>query len=90
LEAYEQIGEEIPLLEQYKAIFDYSPYMRKVLGLIYFDILEFHKRAIRFFSGRGKVPCPCFCCISDGSVVQFGIKSSVQRGKILGHDSSTF
>ncbi|KAI9858937.1 MAG: hypothetical protein M1813_007239 [Trichoglossum hirsutum] len=52
LEAYEQIGEEIPLLEQYKAIFDYSPYMRKVLGLIYFDILEFHKRAIRFFSGR--------------------------------------
>jgi hypothetical protein len=53
LNAYEQIGEQIPQLEQYKAIFDYSPRMRQVLAFIYEDILDFHKRAIRFFPDRG-------------------------------------
>lgn len=52
LDAYEQIGKEIPLLEQYKAVFENDPHMVKVLGFIYKDILDFHKRAIRFFSGR--------------------------------------
>lgn len=52
LDAYEQIGEEIPMLEQYNAIFQHDPHMLKILGFIYKDILDFHRRAIRFFSGR--------------------------------------
>lgn len=60
LDAYEQIGKEIPLLEQYKAVFENDPHMVKVLGFIYKDILEFHKRAIRFFSGRGRSSWPFY------------------------------
>ncbi|KAF7504582.1 hypothetical protein GJ744_002077 [Endocarpon pusillum] len=51
LGAYEQIGNQIPLLQQFQAVFNQNPHMRRVLEMIYSDILEFHKRAIRFFSG---------------------------------------
>ncbi|KAF2096252.1 C2H2 domain-containing protein [Rhizodiscina lignyota] len=52
LDAYEQIGESIPLLMEYKKLFDQNEEMRTVLGLVYTDILEFHRRAIRFFFGK--------------------------------------
>ncbi|KAK2808656.1 hypothetical protein FQN50_004520 [Emmonsiellopsis sp. PD_5] len=52
LDAYKQIGEEIPLLLQYSETFEQNPHMINILGFIYADILEFHKRAIRFFSGN--------------------------------------
>lgn len=54
LDAYEQIGNQIPLLQQFQTLFESNQYMRRVLEMIYSDILEFHKRAIRFFSNRGK------------------------------------
>lgn len=53
LDAYEQIGETIPLLIQYEALFKNNPYMPRVLELIYYDILEFHRRALKFFKQRG-------------------------------------
>ncbi|KAK5057581.1 hypothetical protein LTR84_011581 [Exophiala bonariae] len=49
LDAYEQIGEALPLLTQYKSLFEQHPEMQRVLVLIYKDILEFHAPAIRFF-----------------------------------------
>jgi hypothetical protein len=61
LDAYKQIGEQIPLLQQYQALFDHSPHMQTVLEMIYSDILEFHKRALRTFSGPSQphpFPCP--------------------------------
>jgi hypothetical protein len=47
-----QIGEVLPLLEQYKALFNHRVEFREVLALMYEDILEFHKGALRYFSGR--------------------------------------
>jgi hypothetical protein len=54
LDAYEQIGENIPQFEQYGTLFNGSPEMQKVLGLVYADILEFHRRALKFFKRRSQ------------------------------------
>jgi len=53
--AYSEIGEHMPLLEQYEALFGANPDMGRVLALIYADILEFHKKAMRFFRGKSKL-----------------------------------
>lgn len=53
LEAYEQIGEALPLLQQYESLFTQHTEMRKILVLMYKDILEFHIQAIRFFDHPG-------------------------------------
>ena len=53
MDAYSQIGEHMPLLEQYKALFGANPHMGRVLALMYADILRFHKGAMRFFKGKG-------------------------------------
>ncbi|KAI9779019.1 MAG: hypothetical protein M1816_003779 [Peltula sp. TS41687] len=52
LDAYEQIGENIPLLSQYQSLFERNPQMRKVLEMIYADILEFHRKAIKYFQQK--------------------------------------
>jgi hypothetical protein len=63
LDAYQQIGEQIPLLQQYQDLFDHSPHMQRVLEMIYSDILEFHRRALRVFSGPGRPQFPHTCAI---------------------------
>lgn len=40
---------------QYKSVFGEKLDMRRVLALIYTDILEFHKKAVKLF--RGKSTC---------------------------------
>ncbi|KAL9075640.1 MAG: hypothetical protein Q9157_003927 [Trypethelium eluteriae] len=50
LDAYRQIGEHIPLLSQYSQLFEGSEDIRKLLRLIFTDILEFHRKALKFFS----------------------------------------
>jgi hypothetical protein len=50
LDAYHQIGEQIPLLLQYRDVFTKSAEMRGVLGMMYKDILEFHQQALRVFA----------------------------------------
>ncbi|KAH8687413.1 hypothetical protein BGZ60DRAFT_363661, partial [Tricladium varicosporioides] len=52
LDAYQHIGESLPLLSQYQALLQRNPSMSKVLALIYNDILEFHKKALRYFRQR--------------------------------------
>jgi hypothetical protein len=59
LDAYQQIGEHIPLLQQYHAIFEHSPHMQRVLEMIYTDILEFHRLAVRALSGPGESRHAC-------------------------------
>lgn len=90
LDAYEQIGEQIPLLQQLQSLFEQSPHMRKVLELIYSDILEFHKRAIRFFSHRGERRCADLLRHTMLIHAQFGVRYFVQLGKISKQDFSTF
>ncbi|KIX96919.1 uncharacterized protein Z520_07033 [Fonsecaea multimorphosa CBS 102226] len=53
LDAYEQIGEALPLLEQYASLFQKHKEMEEVLGLMYKDILEFHLPAIHFLNRSG-------------------------------------
>ena len=53
LDAYSQLGEHIPLLQQYDSLFGGNSDMRRALVLVYFDILDFHQRALHFFSGKG-------------------------------------
>ncbi|CAI6333480.1 unnamed protein product [Periconia digitata] len=52
LDAYEHIGEQLPLLQDYEDLFHGSPYMLHVLELMYLDILGFHQHALKFFSGK--------------------------------------
>ncbi|KAI2628485.1 hypothetical protein GGR54DRAFT_587349 [Hypoxylon sp. NC1633] len=52
LDAYQDIGEQIPLLRGYQQFFASNAHMKDVLVLIYKDILEFHREAIRHFKQR--------------------------------------
>jgi hypothetical protein len=46
---YESLGEELPLVMQYERLFSEDPNMKKVLGYLYKDVLEFHRRALHYF-----------------------------------------
>ena len=52
LDAYEMLGESMPLLMQYGKILDRAP-MKRLLGQIFQDILEFHREAVKIFKRRG-------------------------------------
>ena len=54
LDAYQDIGECIPLLAQYESHVRESPHMHSILGLIYSDILEFHQKAMQYFKKNSK------------------------------------
>lgn len=49
LEAYEQLGEAIPSLEQKQWVFEVHPQLLKILELIYSDLLDFHERGLAIF-----------------------------------------
>ena len=52
MDAYEQIGEQLPLLAEYESLFHKSPHIMKVLEKIYTDILDFHLQSMKFFAGK--------------------------------------
>ncbi|KAL2830492.1 hypothetical protein BDW59DRAFT_158405 [Aspergillus cavernicola] len=52
LDAYQDIGEQIPKLNQHQSLFASSPYLRDVLVMIYVDILAFHAEVIRQLKRR--------------------------------------
>ncbi|OJD34180.1 zinc finger protein [Diplodia corticola] len=52
LEAYQQIGEHMPLLPQYESLTISGLYLHQVLGFLYTDILEFHCKALKHFRQR--------------------------------------
>ena len=51
IDAYQRIGETIPLLIQYDVLFQKNPDMRQVLELMYHDIFDFHLQALKYFKG---------------------------------------
>ena len=62
LDAYQQLAENIPLLEQYHSLFQANPRMASVLAIIYEDILEFHQTALRVFKRQSKtIPLATVC-----------------------------
>ncbi|KAJ5563904.1 hypothetical protein N7513_000146 [Penicillium frequentans] len=49
---YESLGDSIPLLLQYQELFRTKPHMTRVLSLMYEDILNFHRLAMKYFQQR--------------------------------------
>ncbi|KAH6670655.1 hypothetical protein B0J14DRAFT_100518 [Halenospora varia] len=49
LDAYEKIGDSLPILSKVDELFCSHPHVKQVLANIFEDILDFHKRAIVFF-----------------------------------------
>lgn len=52
LDVYEEIGERLPLVTRFEQLFHNDPNMRRVLEYLYKDILEFHRRALKYFQQR--------------------------------------
>ncbi len=52
LKAYQEIGDEIPLLLGFQEFFSSNKHMRAVLVMMYEDVLDFHKEALRCFRQR--------------------------------------
>ncbi len=61
LDAYEQLGENIPLFIQYKQLFHSDSRMNSILALIYEDILEFHQAALRVFQKSSMLSVLALC-----------------------------
>lgn len=56
LEAYQNIWGELPLLSSFQDLTSDRPYTKTILSWIYNDILEFHREAMKYFRGKGKIP----------------------------------
>ncbi|KAK5241278.1 hypothetical protein LTS06_012161 [Exophiala xenobiotica] len=52
LDGYRSIGEQMPLLLQYRDFFESNQYMQKALASIFEDVLEFHLLAVQLFKQR--------------------------------------
>ncbi|KAJ2905926.1 hypothetical protein MKZ38_003714 [Zalerion maritima] len=53
LDAYKELGMVLPQLDQYSDMFGQYPEMKKLLAEIYCEILNFHRKAMRFFNSKG-------------------------------------
>ncbi|KAK3316036.1 hypothetical protein B0H66DRAFT_560170, partial [Apodospora peruviana] len=49
LDVYEEIGERLPMVLQYENLFHDDAKMVRALGFLYKDVLEFHRRALKYF-----------------------------------------
>jgi hypothetical protein len=78
LDAYKQLAENIPLLEQYQALFKTNQHMVDALSEIYTDILEFHGAALRVFKQPSKhvksQAVDLLTCVSMASTVSFSLE----------------
>ena len=54
------IGEAMPRFDKLSAAFKDDPEFLQVMGYFYEDVLEFHRRAYKFFRQRGKQRIPYF------------------------------
>ena len=54
IEAYVMIGEAMPRFDRLTEAFKSDPQFLQVMGYFYEDLLEFHRRAYRYFRRRGK------------------------------------
>jgi hypothetical protein len=52
--AYVRIAENLPRFDRLSATFQGTSDFQQVLAMVYSDILEFHRRAYKFFRRRGK------------------------------------
>jgi len=52
VDAYSQIAQAMPQFDRLQEAFGDDPNFQVVLGMVYADILEFHRRAYKFFRRR--------------------------------------
>ncbi|KAJ5195940.1 zinc finger protein [Penicillium cf. viridicatum] len=52
LSAYEEIGDELPLLEGNLGIFEHHIGFQRLLGRIFADVMTFHADTVKIYSGR--------------------------------------
>ena len=62
LDAYKDIGNNLPQFEKYGKLFGNKRSVRKVLLEVFEGILRFHKRAMGFFRRSGSSLLPSICC----------------------------
>lgn len=53
VDAYAQIAEALPRFDRFQKAFQGNRDFEDVLGILYAEILEFHRRAYKFFRRRG-------------------------------------
>lgn len=54
IEAYVRIAENLPRFDRLSVAFQNTSDFQQVLAMVYSDILEFHRRAYKFFRRRGR------------------------------------
>ncbi|KAK8040668.1 hypothetical protein PG991_000456 [Apiospora marii] len=52
LDAYEQITEHMPILQNYEQLFQTQPQIQAVVEMLWADVLRFHGQALRIFKQR--------------------------------------
>lgn len=62
IDAYAMIGEAMPRFDKLSSAFKDDPEFLHVMGHFYKDVLEFHRRAYKYFRRRGKsrIACPLY------------------------------
>ena len=55
IDAYAMIGEAMPRFDKLSAAFKNDKEFQQMMGLFYEDILDFHRRAYKFFRQRGRL-----------------------------------
>ena len=56
IDAYAQIAEALPRFDRFQKAFDGNSDFQNILAALYAEILEFHRRAYKFFRRRGMLP----------------------------------
>lgn len=87
LEAYQNIWGELPLLSSFQGLTSGRPYTKTILSWIYHDILEFHREAMKYFRGKGKIssnsPIHRFEFVAILlNLSQFGNRCFTQHGEV--------
>jgi hypothetical protein len=62
LDAYKQLGENLPLFSQFASLLSEDPHKQQILMYIYEDILEFHQRAWLIFRMPSKIQLDSYNC----------------------------
>jgi hypothetical protein len=55
IDAYARIADAMPQIDRLQSAFNDDASFRMVLAMLYADILEFHRRAYKFFRRRGEL-----------------------------------
>lgn len=63
LDAYEQLGEAMPVLSQFTSLLSTNRHTQRILIHIYEDILEFHLHTLQIFSRPSKIRVPYLRCL---------------------------